>query len=363
MSRTTPVTIVVALALAVAGPVSARAACSAGPYTVEFVQYYSASYPLPPFDQRNETAESICDIEHSKSGQRICKIKLWGALYEPIVDPDQIFAQFPALIFNHGSGPVPDATFCEVGKYFAERGYIVLIPFRRGQGDPTPNDHLSSGTYAADVLDDFVNDPAHHNTTCTTKDCYTAELLRLQADEEVVFARDYLWFHARVKKDRNGDAVFAVGGNSWGGAVTVFFNRKDHRQRAVLAFSPASQYWEEVNFAYAAEGWILGTGLTSRRTLVGALLPAAIDATHPAFYLQAKWDYDTRATIDLAYAHAYGGDDPTHGHRFMASIFPYKKFVFENGEVDYQSAHTGFIRATEQWGPSALAFLKLYGVH
>ena len=361
MRRTTPVNIVVALAFAVAAPASARAACSAGQYTVDIVPYYSTSYSLPPFDQRNETAESICDIVHSKSGQRICKIKLWGALYEPIVDPDQIFAQFPALIFNHGSGDVPDSTFCELGKYFAERGYLVLIPFRRGQGDP-PN-HLSTGTYAGDVLEDFVNDPAHHDTTCTTKDCYTAELLRLQADEEVVFARDYLWFHARVKRDRNGFAVFAVGGNSWGGAVTVFFNRKEHRQRAVLAFSPAAQYWEDVDFAYAAGAWVLGTGLTSGRTPVGALLPAAKNAKHPAFYLQAKWDYDTRATIDLAYAHAYGSDDPTHGNRFMASIFPYKKFVFETGEVDYQSAHTGFIRAPEHWGPSALAFLKLYGVN
>jgi len=47
---------------------------------------------------------------------------------------------------------------------------------------------------------------------------------------------------------------------------------------------------------------------------------------------------------------------------FVASIFPYKKFLFENGEVDYQSAHAGFAEDTDVWGASVRAFLKLYGV-
>jgi len=94
----------------------------------------------------------------------------------------------------------------------------------------------------------------------------------------------------------------------------------------------------------------------------GHPLTAANTAQKPAFYLQAKWDYDTRATIDLAYAHAYGSNDSTHGNRFVASIFPYKKFLLENGEVDYQSAHAGFAEDTDVWGSSVRAFLKLYGV-
>ncbi|MCM3874767.1 MAG: hypothetical protein ND895_29075 [Pyrinomonadaceae bacterium] len=358
MRRTTLLKIVAALALAVAACAPAQAACASGQFTKSIVSYYSTSYPLPPFAQRDETAESICDVIHSESGQRICQIKLWGALYRPA--SGGIFAQFPALIFNHGSGDefTDDTKYCELGKYFAERGYLVLIPFRRGQGDP-PN-HQSSGVYIEDLVTDFGNNPSHHDTTCTTTACYRAEILRLQSDQEVVYALNHLKLTDRMKKDRDGEHIFGVGGNSYGGSVTVFFNRKDHGQRAAIAFAAAAQGWGQVNFAYAAQDWELSQ---DRRTLLGALLTAAKNAKHPAFYLQARWDYDTRSTIDLAYAHAYGSDDPTHGHRFMASIFPYKKFFLDNGDVDYQSAHVGFIGDPERWGPSVLAFLKLYGVN
>jgi hypothetical protein len=161
-----------------------------------------------------------------------------------------------------------------------------------------------------------------------------------------------------VARESDGDYKLAVGGNSYGGAVTVFFNRKNHGQKAAMPFAPAAQNWGDVDFTYAAQAWDLSL---DRTTLLGTLLQAANSAKKPAFYLQAKWDYDTRATIDLAYAHAYGSNDPTHGNRFMASIFPYEKF-FREGDVDYQKAHAKFAEDTDVWGASVLAFLRVYGV-
>ena len=361
MKRTTLINLVILLTASLAASTTTLAQCSSE-FSTTLVKYYETQYELPPSSQRDETAESICSIR-TEGGRRICTVRLWGALHRP--NSDLLFEKFPTLIFNHGSEETFRAKgkYCEVAKYFVPKGYAVFVPFRRGQGDPDHPDgnRRSSGRYIEDVLNDFVNNPNHHNTTCTSKPCYKAQLLKLEADEEVALAVHYVTVTADLTiQEADGDYKLAVGGNSYGGAVTVYFNRQNHGQKAVMAFAPAAQNWGDVNFAYAAQDWELSL---DRRTLLGTLLTAARNAKQPAFYLQAKWDYDTRATIDLAYAHAYGSSDPTHGNRFMASIFPYQKFLFENGQVDYQTAHARFAEDTDVWGASVLAFLKLYGVN
>lgn len=357
MRANTLLKIAIALALPAVTTASALAKCP-GKFTTEIVQYYSKSYPLPPSSQRDETAESICNIR-TTNGQRVCEVSLWGVLFTP--KSDKIFMQFPTIVFNHGSSETFDATekYCALAQYFAPRGYMLFFPYRRGQGD-SPK-HGSSGTYIDNLKIDFAKDQSHHNTTCTTWACYKAELLTLQADEDVVYALNYLKLREQVRKDKNGDLVLAVAGTSYGGAVTVFFNRKDHGHKVGIAFAAAAQNWGDANFAYAAKDWVLSV---ERRALLGALLTAAKNSAKPAFYLQAEWDHDTRATIDLAYAHAYGSADPTHGDRFMASIFPYPKpdKIKGTNELKYSSVHTGFTRDPERWGPSVLAFFKLYGV-
>jgi pimeloyl-ACP methyl ester carboxylesterase len=343
---------------------NARAGCGGGDFSTTLVKYYETEYELPPASQRDETAESICNIRIEGS-RRFCTVRLWGALHRPRPNPDLLFEKFPTLIFNHGSENPFKAfgKYCKVAQFFVPKGYVVFVPFRRGQGDPDSSEgnRVSSGKYIEDVLNDFVNNPSHHNTTCTTKACYKAQLLKLEADEEVDLAAHYLTVTADlVTQEADGDYKLAVGGNSYGGAVTVFFNRKNHGQKAVMAFAPAAQNWGNVDFEAAAAGWDLSL---DRTTLLGTLLNAAKNAKQPAFYLQAKWDFDTRATIDLAYAHAYGSSDPTHGNRFMASIFTYQQFPpLKNGQPDYQSAHGGFSEATEEWGRSVRAFLIQYGV-
>jgi len=364
MKRISPIKLLtIFVAIFISSAVVARAGCS-DKFSTTLVKYYETEYELPPAAQRDETAESICNIR-TEGSRRFCVVRLWGALHRPDFNPDALFQKFPTLIFNHGSENPFNAfgKYCKVAQFFVPKGYVVFVPFRRGQGDPETleGNRRSSGKYIEDVLNDFVSNPSHHNTTCTTKACYKAQLLKLEADEEVALAAHYVTVTADlVTREANGDYKLAVGGNSYGGAVTVFFNRKNHGQKAVMAFAPAAQNWGNVDFQYAAAGWDLSL---DRTTLLGTLLNAAQNAKQPAFYLQAKWDYDTRATIDLAYAHAYGSSDPTHGNRFMASIFSYKKFSFENGQVDFQSAHGGFSEATEEWGRSVRAFLIQYGVN
>jgi dienelactone hydrolase len=346
----------------IASPGAFAAGCS-DQFATTLVTYYEAEYELPPISQRDETAESICNIR-TQGTRRFCTVRLQGALHWPFLSETTV-GRWPTLIFNHGSEyPLnPYGKYCKVAKYFVPKGYIVFVPFRRGQGNPDVPNGKSSGKYIEDLLDDFENNRFHHNTSCLTRACYKAQLLKLQADEEIDLAVRYLTRTVNlVSQEDDGDYKLAVGGNSYGGAVTVFFNRKDHGQKAVMAFAPGAQNWGIVDFQYAAQDWNL---LVDRNTLLGTLLNAARNAKKPAFYLQAKWDYDTRATIDLAYAHAYGGDDPSHGNRFMASIFSFEKPTLpsdKGGGVDYQKVHEEFAEATEEWGRSVRAFLIQYGV-
>jgi len=241
------------------------------------------------------------------------------------------------------------------------KGYIVFVPFRRGQGDHA-NDARSTGIYIEDMLTDFENRREAHDTTCADRGCYKAQLLKAQADEDLVRAFNWLTARGNVKTDRAGEPLLAFLGSSYGGAVTVLVNRLSLGHKAAVPIAPAAQNWGSVNFAYAATKWRDAGGFTA---LQEELLKAAQSAKAPAFYIQAKWDFDTRATIDLAYAHAYGGNDPEHGKHFMASIFPYDKpgpDPNDPTQLDYDSVHKAFASRTDLWGTAVLDFFKRCGV-
>jgi alpha-beta hydrolase superfamily lysophospholipase len=248
------------------------------------------------------------------------------------------------VVWNHGSEHFFTALTkgCALANFLVPQGYIVFVPFRRGQGEdsagPDPDPGKSTGTY----IEDEVASCPPGDTSCTR-----TQLLTEQADQEVTDAYNYLKGRADVKDD-----AIAVMGSSYGGRVTVLFNRIDHGQQAVVPFSPAAQAWGDPG---------------SPSEIQTALMNAAADAKSPAFYLQAKWDYDTRPTIDLAYAHHYGGSDPKHGQRFMAAIYEYPKPPDLNPdpnveELDYDSVHRGFASDTARWGTAVLDFLKRSGV-
>jgi hypothetical protein len=169
---------------------------------------------------------------------------------------------------------------------------------------------------------------------------------------------EYLKTRPDVKRDADNPQQYHVGimGISYGGAVTVFANRRDFGQKAAVAFSPGAQQWAPE--ICAPNDPACGTEFQRE------IISAAGNAKNPAFYLQAKWDYDTRATIDLAYAHSYGSNDPKHSRGYMAAIYPYLNPCPGRPctDDDYQSIHAGFFGATDVWGNAVLDFLRRSGV-
>lgn len=365
LNRTTLLMIASAIVMLAAVPSQALADCNGEPanYRRLIVTYYEVDLVYNP----SAATDSRCTLIRTGAGRTFCRIRLRGALYLPL-DAER-GSKFPAIIVNHGSGAEFEANtrLCEIANYFVPKGYIVFAPFRRGQGDddaPYPNNPAqlsdkSTGIYIEDMLDDFEsgNQIYKHPTNCLTRACYKTEIFEQQAGAEVAdYAINYLKNRPDIKGDAGGGYAIALMGNSYGGAVTVLANRLFAGHMAAVAFSPAAQQW--------ADDTCPPDDQTCGTPVQKAMLSAARNATKPAFYLQAKWDYDTRPTIDLAYAHAYGGNDDKHGKRFMASIFEYPKPDIDpsTGELDFQSVHVGFARDTARWGPAVLDFLKRNGV-
>jgi dienelactone hydrolase len=324
-------------------------------YRVSIETYYQVEYPaVLSFDSR-------CNYVTTATGTN-CVIKLRGALYRPATAYRG--QTFPAIIMNHGSGALFQAAtmFCEIANYFVPRGYIVFVPFRRGQGGYDLVNR-STGIYLEDMVSDWLSAVPHyfHDTQCSAGDarCYRAQLLKEQADEDVVAAISYMKARNDVKNDperpTNDPEKYSLGimGNSLGGAVTVFANRQNNGQRAAIAVSPGAQGISDATCP--------PNDTVCPTPLQAALREAAAAAKQPAYYMQAKWDYDTRPTIDLAYAHAYGSTDPKHSKGWAAAIFPYRNPCTDNG-CDYQEIHEGFIRDPDVWGPSVRNFLRRNGV-
>ena len=324
-------------------------------------------------DERRDTyGDTRCFYYTGPDGNLRCKIRLRGTLYYPLasaylVRDGQPQATFPAVVINHGSEETFEANtkFCKQAAYFVPKGYIVLVPFRRGHGDDdAKSGDLSTGVYITDLLDDVQNGTGNyvHNTTCTSRSCYKAELLTEQADEEIKEAINWLKLRSDVKTDPDPpyDPRIGIVGFSYGGAVTVFANRKNLGQKATIAFSPGAQQWDRTVDCHPGE---LGCGTDFQRMMIAA----AGGAEKPAFYLQARWDYDTRATIDLAYAHAYLSKDSQHSRAWMASIFAYQDPCNDDGDPacsdeEFQRVHENFFSATEVWGIAVEDFLKRHNV-
>jgi hypothetical protein len=178
------------VAATLAMSISALALCNGEPenYRKAIKTYYELEYPaLLSFDTR-------CRYLTNSAGQQVCRIRLRGTLYYPLASayqtqPGEPDAQFPAMVINHGSEEIfeADSKFCAQANYFVPKGYIVFVPFRRGHGDNDGAADKSTGIYVEDILNDWASaNPVYfHNTSCTTRSCYKAELLKEQADEEV----------------------------------------------------------------------------------------------------------------------------------------------------------------------------------
>ena len=132
---------------------------------------------------------------------------------------------------------------------------------------------------------------------------------------------------------------------------------KNHGQKAVMAFAPAAQNWGNVDFDVAAQAW--GLSLDPRLFWVRCSRRRRMPSSLPSTSRRSGTTHSCHH--DLAYAHAYGSNDPTHGNRFMASIFPYKSFCLRTARLIPECAR-GLASDTES-GDRRACFPQNYRVN
>jgi dienelactone hydrolase len=213
---------------------------------------------------------------------------------------------FPAIAYNHGSEQHPTVEqYGELGDWFRTRGYVLLLPFRRGAGG-------SEGEYWQDAVPP-QHSPGHWPATI-------AQLEKENADVSSAIA----WLRAQPYVD---SARVAVAGCSFGGIHTLLAAEKSQGLRAA------------VDFAGASMAWASSTELQQR-------LAVAVDrAAVPVFLLQAENDYNTSPTRILA-------------QKMEAANKPHRAKIYPPHGVSPREGHGGFcLHGMGEWGADVLAFL------
>jgi carboxymethylenebutenolidase len=230
-------------------------------------------------------------------------LKLGGLLWKPAGA-----GPFPAVIWNHGSEKLPAAPQSNplAAAALAARGYVVLLPMRRGQG-------FSEGTWIVD---------ATNAVPAAQRPALIAELHKTQQLSDQFVGLAYL----RGLPYVDGARV-AVAGWSYGGTQTLLgAGSSSAGYVAAVAFTPASQSWAD------------------NPELQAALLDAARNATIPFLFVQAENDYSLVPTQALTDAiHADGGNA-------TRSIYPAFGTTAQDG-------HEFAVRGSDTWGPEVFAFL------
>lgn len=135
---------------------------------------------------------------------------------------------FPAVLFNHGSGPTDPARARILGPLFARHGYVFLYLFRRGDG-------LSAdqGTFMGDLLDRELRTRGEESRNRLQ--------LRLLTTDHLDDVRAGLSF---LKSMPGVDARrIAVAGHSFGAQLAILAAEEDSSLRAAVCFAPAAVSW------------------------------------------------------------------------------------------------------------------------
>jgi carboxymethylenebutenolidase len=179
-------------------------------------------------------------------------LTLRGLLWKP-----EGAGPFPAVLYNHGSGPQSDLTRpAKLGPVFARHGYVILYLFRRGAG-------LSAdqGTDAETLMNRAL---AEHGQAGRNE----VQLQLLEAE-----LADVLAGLAVLRERSDVDAArIAMVGYSFGGQLTLLLAER-HRIRAAAVFAVAAGSWE-------------GSPKLQHR-----LLEAVRRTTAPVFFIHAANDY------------------------------------------------------------------------
>ena len=229
------------------------------------------------------------------------KLTLHGFFYKP-----DGAGLFPAVLWNHGSerrpGWLPD-----VAPVLVNHGYILFIPHRRGQG-------RSPGDYVMDQL-------AQTGGNRAARSRMLVELMELHLQDQAA-ALAYLKNVPGVDRNR-----IAVAGCSFGGIQTVLMAEKGEGLRAA------------VDFAGGAESWEGSLDLRDR------MKKAVRNAQVPIFFIQAKNDYDTSPSRELA-----AEMDKAHKPHTI-QIFP----AFGHSAPE---AHEFCVHGAETWSAQVLSFFE-----
>ena len=174
---------------------------------------------------------------------------------------------FPAVLFNHGSGPTTEPRRpATLGPLFARHGYVFLFLFRRGAG-------LSSdqGTNSAELMARAFAEKGQAGRNDLQLRLLDAELGDVQA------ALAFL----RTRPEVDGRRV-GVAGHSFGGSISLVAAERDTSVRAAVLFGAAAGSWER------------SPPLRSR------LLAAAGSARSPVFLAYAANDFSVEPGRALA---------------------------------------------------------------
>ncbi|HXY25017.1 MAG TPA: dienelactone hydrolase family protein [Candidatus Acidoferrum sp.] len=228
---------------------------------------------------------------------------LHGFLYKPDGK-----GPFSAVLWNHGSERRP-GWLPELAPFFTGHGYIFFIPHRRGQG-------RSPGDYVMDQLE-----MAAHAGGASARSRELVEVMELQLQDQAA-ALEYLKKVPEVDSQR-----IAVAGCSFGGIQTVLMAEKGLGLRAAVDFAGAAQNWD------------------SAPDLRQRMLQAVRQAQMPVFFVQAKNDYDTSPSRDLAAA-------------MEKSRKPHQLQIFPDFGKSHQDAHEFCIHGSDIWGPPVLEFFS-----
>ena len=206
------------------------------------------------------------------------ELTLSGFLYKPAGD-----GPFPAVVYNHGSEPLPGPK-PDQARFYVAHGFVLFVPHRRGHGrskDAGSAEPIGAGP---DVIDALV-----------------------AQNDDVLAAIAYVAALPYVNPKR-----IAVAGCSYGGIETL------------LAAERATGIYAAVDFAGGAMRWDIDPALQAR------MKTAARAAKVPVMFVQAENDYSIAPSkvlsAEMAAAHKpmqlriypANGTSPEDGHHFCA---------------------------------------------
>ena len=191
------------------------------------------------------------------------KIVLHGVLYLPDGP-----GPFPAVVYNHGSagGMLSKMAFDTLGPVFAEHGWVLFGPYRRGQGLSA-----SAGKYIGDQISASTKKGGLAAGAVTM-----VHLLETDHLDDQLAALAWLRTQKFVRADR-----IAVAGNSFGGILTVFGAER-------------GSYCAAINSAGGAQSW------ADAPLLQTTMARSVRNARAPIFFFQAANDYDLSPSRVLA---------------------------------------------------------------